>query len=153
MIILRKEQKDALRILLIQRQILGLVDHVKNHFPDETAGKSDDELFDQIMATLERAEKYGIKSECDVYQYINISMLYGADFDEKGDTAWTVDYLADEDVSSPTQRINRLFDEVVYRLEVEENSARIEKEFYGGSRDDEEGWDEDGEEDNEDGKL
>ncbi len=135
MLVLRKEQKDALRIPLIEKQIMGLVEHIKTNFPDETAGKTDDELFDRIKETLVRAEKYDIKAERDVYKYVNISMLYGADFDEAEETAWTADYLNDEAVSTPNMRINRLYEEVVCRLEVEENNARIEKEFYGGIAD------------------
>ncbi len=130
MLIIRKEQKNALQISLINRQILGLVDHAKNHFPDETAGKTDDELFDLIKVTLERAEKYDIKDERDVYKYINISMLYGADFDEQQETKWTVDYLSDEDVSSPSKRLDRLYQEIVHRFEIDEKNARIKKEFY-----------------------
>jgi hypothetical protein len=145
MITIRNEQKDALRMPLIIKQIRGLVEHVKTNFPDETAGETDDELFDRIKETLERAEKYDIRAERDVYKYINISMIYGADFDEKEETAWTVDYLNDEDVSSPTMRINRLYEEILYRLEVEENNARIEEKFYGdtGEKAEEEDWSDD----------
>lgn len=131
MIIIRNEQKDALRNPLTHKQILGLVDHIKSNFPDETAGKSDNELCDRVKETLSRAEKYDVKAERDVYKFINISMLYGADFDEKKETSWTAEYLTDEDVSTSGMRINRLYSEVLYRLKVKENNAEIYKRFYG----------------------
>ena len=130
MIILRNEQKDSLKIPLIHKQVLGLVAHIKKHFPRATAEKTDDELYDRIKKTVKGAEKYGIKAERDVFKYINISMLYGVDFDERPETAWTVKYLTHEDISSPSLRINRLYDEVVYRMKVDEKNALLLNKYY-----------------------
>ena len=95
------------------------------------------ELCERLAAVVRRAGKYGITSERDLHKYVNITLLHGPDFDEREETAWTVDYLTDPAVASPTQRIDRLHQEVGYRLEVEEHNAAIEKEFYGDDEDDE----------------
>lgn len=133
MLTIRRDQLDALRAPAVHELVLELVTHIKHHFPAETAGESDEDLYARVKATLHRAEKYGMQGKRDAYRYVDVSMLYGADFDERPVTAWTVDFLTDEDVSSPSQRMNRLFDEVSYRLEVEESNARVRGEFYGAS--------------------
>jgi hypothetical protein len=131
MLTIRREQMEAMRVPLIRRFHQGLLEHVKTNFLDEIKGKSDKELLEHIGQALKRAEGYGIKSERDLYLYINVSMLYGPHFDQEEETFWTRGYLADEDVSSPSQRMKRLYEEVVYRLEAEEKSAEIKKRFYG----------------------
>ena len=122
MLTIRREQFKALRVSLIRRFHQELLEHVKTNFVDETEGKSDKELLEHISQALKRAEVYGLKAERDLYKYINVSMLYGPNFDQE-ETAWTRDYLVDEDVSSPSQRMNRLCQEVVCRLDVEERTA------------------------------
>jgi len=131
MFTIRRKQLEALLVPLIRRFHQELLEHVKTHFVEETEGKSDKELLEHIGQALKRAEAYGLKAERDLYMYINVSMLYGPYFDQEEETAWTRDYLIDKDVSSPSQRINRLYEEVIYRLEVEEKSAEIKKRFYG----------------------
>jgi len=122
MLTIRREQFKALRVSLIRRFHQELLEHVKTNFVDETEGKSDKELLEHISQALKRAEVYGLKAERDLYKYINVSMLYGPNFDQE-ETAWTRDYLVDEDVSSPSQRMNHLCQEVVCRLDVEERTA------------------------------
>lgn len=131
MITIRQEQIEALRIPLIQQFCQELLEHVKIKFVEETEGKSDMELIEHIRQALKRAEVYGLKAERDLYMYINVSMLYGPRFDQQEVTAWTRDYLLDEDVSSQSQRMERLHEEVVYRLEAVEKSIEIKKRFYG----------------------
>jgi hypothetical protein len=143
MLTIRREQIEALRVPLIRRFHQELLEHVKTHFVEETEGKSDKEILEHIRQALKRAEVYGLKAERELYMYINVSMLYGADFDEQEETKWTADYLTDEDVSSPTLRMNRLYEEIVHRLEVDENNARIEKEFYRDRSDEEDDESED----------
>ncbi len=140
MLIIRKEQIDFLMAPKTHQLVHNLMDHAKQHFPEECAPKEDPDLYNQIADTVKRAKKYNIKNENDLYKYVNITMLYGPDFDEQEATQWTAEYLTDESVSSPCQRLNRLYEEIIYRLEVEENNAAIEKEFYGDGEE-EEDWD------------
>lgn len=142
MLTIRQAQIEALRSPMIRQFHQELLEHVKTCFVEETDGKSDKEILGHIRQTLKRAEVYGIKAEKDLYLYINVSMLYGVDFDEQEETKWTADYLTDEDVSSPTLRMNRLHEEIVRRLEVDENNARIEKEFYRDRSDEDDNTDE-----------
>ena len=131
MLKIRKEQMEVLKGPLIHPLILDLMDYVRQYFPEENTQKPDKELYDRLARTVCKAEKYGIRIEKDLYKFVNIAMLFNPDFDEQEETAWTVAFLTDRAVSSPTQRLNRLYEEVIYRLEVEENNTLIEKEFCG----------------------
>jgi len=127
MLTIRREQFKALRVPLIRRFHQELLEHVKTNFVEETEGKSDKELLEHIRQALKRAEAYGLKAERELYLYINVSMLYGPHFDQEEETAWTRDYLADEDVSSPSQRMSRLYEEVIHRLKMEEDNLETER--------------------------
>ena len=126
MLTIRKEQTEAMRRPLVEQRIVDLVAHVKQDFPEETRGQSDEELYDRIEETLKRAERYDITSDRDVYKYVNISMIYGIDFNEQDETDWTADYLTDQEVTNPTHRMDRLYSEVIRRLEAEERYAAVE---------------------------
>ena len=135
MLRIRAEQMEILRAPLVHRIVLNLVAHARQHFPEQCAAQSDQELYEQMADTVRRAEKYDITSERDLHKYVNITMVYGPGFDEQDETAWTVAYLTDPVVVLPSRRIDRLHEEVIYRLEVEENNTAIERGFYGNNED------------------
>jgi hypothetical protein len=117
MLTLRGEQIEILAAPRLERLYEDLVAHVRKDFPEETDGLSDERLLAHMRLVLKRARKYGIRAERDVYKYVNLSVLFGPYFDEKEETAWTKDYLLDEDISDPHQRMNRLYEEAIDRLE------------------------------------
>jgi len=136
---IRKAQADILRAPLIHNQLLELMAHLKKHFPDEAAALPDEALYERLKDTRLRSLKYGITSTKGLYQFVNVSMLYGADFDEQEETAWTKGFLEDEAVPNAAKRMNRLYEEVVHRLEIEESNAKIREKFYGESQSEEGG--------------
>ena len=133
MLIIRKEQIAALSETGRHRMILNIMAHVKEYFPEETEVVAEDELYERISRTIERAKPYGILAERDVYKFVDVSMIYGMEFDEAEETAWTKTYLTDPDIPGPRQRMDLLFDEVVHRLETEENNSAIAEAYYGNS--------------------
>lgn len=136
MLTIRSEQMEVLRGPFTHRIVLNLMAHARQHFPEECSHLSDEELREQMAETARRAEKYDITGERDLHKYVNITKIYDLDFDEQEETAWTVTYLTDPAVALPSQRIDRLHEEAIYRLEVEENNAAIEMEFYGDDEED-----------------
>lgn len=130
MLILRNEQIEATRSPARQKFYADLVLYIKNNFPKETEEKSEKDLLKLVEDTVNKAQTYDIKAERDLYTFVNIVMVYGFDFDDRKETIWTVAYLTDKKITSPSIRINRLYQEIVYRLKVEENNARIQQQFY-----------------------
>ena len=130
MLTIRKKQIQAMRPALVRRFLEKLLQHIRTFFEAECEGRSDEELLEHIQRALERAGAYGLVAERDLFQYVNVSMLHGPDFDQQPETTWTRDFLTDEDVPDPGQRMDRLFQEVVHRLEVVEQNARLRDRFY-----------------------
>ena len=122
MLKIREEQLAALRSTLVRSFHQKLLRHVREYFREETEDRGNGELLDHIRKTLERAGTYGLRAERDLFKYINISMIYGPDFDQKEETAWMREYLNDDDVPDPSQRLHRLHEAVIHRLRREENS-------------------------------
>jgi|WetSurMetagenome_2_1015567.scaffolds.fasta_scaffold349632_2 hypothetical protein len=117
---IRKEQMQALRAPLLARLHQELLLHVKKHFAKKIRERSDEELLNHIRRVVSRAFQYGFRSERQVYNYVNISMILGPDFDRAEEMQWTRKYLLDPK-KTPTIRIDGLFDELLRRLEAEED--------------------------------
>lgn len=131
MLTIRKKQIQAFEPPLRQRLHQKLLRHVRTHFVEETEGRTDQELLEHIGAAHLGAESYGIRAERDLYLYVNITVIHGLDFDRAEETAWTKEVLSDQTVSDPGQRMDRLYEAVIHRLEVEEANARTRERFYG----------------------
>jgi hypothetical protein len=127
MLTLRSEQIQILAAPKLEQFYKDLVVHVRKNFPGETDAFSDETLLAHMRLVLKRARKYGIRAERDVYKYVNLTMLFGAYFDEAEETAWSNALLTDKDVADPHQRMNRLYEEAVDRLERLEEE-RVERE-------------------------
>jgi hypothetical protein len=116
---IRKEQMQALREPLLARFHLQLLKHVRKHFADETAGESDGEILNHIRHAAGRAAHHGFTSERDVYNYVNISIILGPDFEEAEESQWTKKYLLDRN-AAPGKRIDGLHEELLQKLKEEE---------------------------------
>lgn len=131
MLTLRNKQMETLQRVPRKKLHRALLAHVKHYFPAQTARKNDFCLLTEIHKAHRRAATYGLKTEKEIYLFVNIAIVYGADFDQKEETAWTRAYLTDEDISSPGQRLDRLHEAVVARLEVAERLQGDERRSTG----------------------
>ena len=131
MLIIRKKQLETLRNPRLKQLHRDLLVHVKEHFQAEVAERTDQELLDHIRRALDQAAVYGLRAERDLYLFVNITLLYGLEFDRQDQTAWTREFLEDEAVSEPGQRLALLYDEIIHRLEHMERMPEIRKRFYG----------------------
>ncbi len=113
------------------RMRADLMEHAKSCFPDEISEMGEKAAYELIDQALTKAESYQIATERDLYKLFNIIMLYDIGFDEDPETEWMQAYLTDPDIPAVGDRVRRLYEEVVHRLEVEENNQKIEERFYG----------------------
>ncbi len=132
MLRIRREQMQAMRAPLRNKMRQDLMEHARSCFPDEVMEMGEEDTFKLIDDAMTKAESYEVASERDMYKLFNIIMLRGVDFDEDPDNEWMTAYLTDSEILNPSDRVHRLYEEVVRRLEVEENNRRIEEQFYGG---------------------
>ncbi|RON70897.1 hypothetical protein [Pseudomonas fluorescens] len=104
---------------------------LRENFPFELQAVDSDNLYKHIEAQLDRAAAYGFDSERDVCLYLNLAVACGWSFDQSPQNAWMHVMLNDQQVSTPSDRIRRLYDEYCHRCEVEENNRLLFSQFEG----------------------
>jgi hypothetical protein len=119
MLTIRKEQMQALSRVTIQEFEKDMAQHLTQFFPDESAAMGDKALRAHIRHAIARAKEYGVTSERDLCKYLNLTMVYGRDFDTDPELEWMRDFLTDPEVPDPSERMSRLYAETLYRFEPE----------------------------------
>ena len=111
MLTLRKEQVKVLGPLGMKSFEDRVVAHLHKIFPAEAQALGEPKLHDAIRYGTQRARSYSIVSERDVCKYIDLSILYGRDFDKDPNLPWAQSILENKAIRSPTTKVDRLFRE------------------------------------------
>jgi len=101
---MRREQMDAFRRESIREFEDGVARHVERCFPDRWAALGEGGVRQVIQRGVERAAVYGIVAERDVCKFIDLMLVFGADFDQE--RAWARQIL--EVKGDPFARMRRL---------------------------------------------
>ena len=105
--IIRKEQMAAFRQLALKSFEDRAAAHIRSEFSAETRGTDDQSLRSFIQTGILRAGKHRITREPDVGTFLDVMVLFGADFDESPRTRWAGEMLGDPG-SSPQQKVEGL---------------------------------------------
>jgi hypothetical protein len=89
---IRREQAQAFREEALRDFEDRVLAHAGRCFPDRTASLGEDAVRHLIRRGVERAACYGIVAERDVCMYVDLMLVFGADFDREN--AWARDILA-----------------------------------------------------------
>ena len=119
MLTIRKAQIQALGRVVMQEFEKDMLQHLEQFFPDESSAMGDKALRELIRHAIARAKDYGLTSERDLCKYLNLTMVYGRDFDTDPELEWMRGFLTDPDVLDPSERMSRLYAESLHRLEQE----------------------------------
>ena len=112
-----------------ERFIDKMVLYLRKQFSEETAAYSDKTLRARIRNELTGARRFHLISERALCYFLNLSIIYGEGFIDREDALWMQDYLTDPDVPDPNERMYRLYQAVIKRMEVEADHQRIMAEF------------------------
>ncbi len=132
MLIIRKEQLKAFSNTQERRFTTEMVEHLKTNFPAETEEMDSDALHEYVETAFEAAKKYEITSRQDLCRFLNLTMFYGMEFEDNKDKHWMHEYLVDPEISSPGRRLERLYKECVYRLELDARNQEIRERYKHG---------------------
>lgn len=116
MIVIRKEQMDALARLARLRFEDRIVDHFTSEYPRETrqaGGPS--QIRKVVQGGLERAEVYGFKTEKQVILFVALLFMLGCDFDTDPQMPWAKQ-INSKTVRNPELRINMVYEAAVEYL-------------------------------------
>ena len=114
--------RQAQMKLFADREVLKfedwMVSHIRKFFPRATARRDETQLRALIRSGIQRAADHGIRSRRGVCKYIDLMVVFGADFDVHPDHPWAARAL--RDWKSEDGRIDALF-----RAGVREERARL----------------------------
>jgi hypothetical protein len=110
MLIVRREQMDALDAHARDRFIGVMTRHLTGAFPERCASLGDDRLRGLIEKGMTKADAYGLVAEQDVAGLIHFMFESHPEFDQHPAFAWAVEALSDA-MREPTERVDRLFAE------------------------------------------
>lgn len=125
---IRSEQEAVLRQSITGRVERELRAHVEQHFPRRCAQLDEEDLEAFLRRAVACAQRRGLRGTRDLYAYVSLSMLYGAELGATEDTLWMRDYL-DDPHCDPPQRIARLYTRVLKDLEQQEAERRAQEVF------------------------
>jgi len=103
--------------------------HLRQQFPDETKERNDAELQQQIRNEIRTAKTFELISERDIVLYLHLGMMYGPGFIENEQNAWMLGYLEDVEVPSVSDRMQRLYQTVIQKLELESENRKVRARF------------------------
>jgi hypothetical protein len=109
MLKIRKEQVEGLRQLAVQDFVNRMITHVGKFFPQQSAALGEATTRETIGYGINRARSYGIVAERDVCKYIDLTVVFGRDFDRDKKLPWARSVLEDRTLRGPSDRTDRLY--------------------------------------------
>jgi hypothetical protein len=109
MLKIRTEQFEAFQNYSRAQFEKSMVSHLRERFLAETAGLSDDGLLGKVQEGMKQAKCYGIETEAHIRSYLELTMIYGADFDRSPNTPWAGRILRDHRLTAD-DKIQKLED-------------------------------------------
>jgi len=109
MLTLRPEQLQKFSDAAVKRFEDGMVVHLKKFFPEECAALGEVKLRQLIQHGIVRARLYGVTGRRDVCNYIDIMLVFGANFDIDPNLPWARQLLTNARVTDPSARMRRLY--------------------------------------------
>jgi len=126
MLLIRQAQLNAMMDAQRADFVQEMCRHLLAHFRPQLAVLDATDLRKCVSRTLDRAMKYGFTTRQEYCRYLNLAALYGWQFDEDPQYRWMRDYLTDSGIGRPVDRLDRLIDACLERLEIEEFGLNLD---------------------------
>ncbi len=115
MLIVRKEQMEALDAAMLESFFRRMVVHLRQVFPAETGSLDDAALRTFVRRGVERAKELGITAERDAARFVDLALVLGADSLDRPLPTWIAATLGDRSLGA-SSRMDALFAEVAGRI-------------------------------------
>jgi hypothetical protein len=106
MLTIREEQLRAFRKVEVQKFVDQAAIHVGKFFPKQCRELGHDKLRELIRDGIQTGSRYGITGKADVLKYIDLTVLFGRDFDVNPELPWAAETLKSE--NRPNDKIESL---------------------------------------------
>ncbi len=110
MLIIRKEQMDALSDHMEEGFVDRVFAHLKEFWPEKFEEMGEEAVRESIHDAMDIARELGIVNEYDVARYMDLVYEFDWPADEKPDTPWAEEILNDAELEG-TVKMDRLYEE------------------------------------------
>ncbi len=111
MLVIRAEQIRIFEQQDLERFELRMLEHLVEFFPVRCGGLGQEEIRQTIRHAVQRAALFGIVIERDVAKYVDLTVIFGKNFDSDPALPWVGRILGSPETENGTDRINRLWTE------------------------------------------
>ena len=112
MLRIRRKQMAAFAVHMRRQFEARVVAHVRRFLRRECAALGTEGVRDGVRYGIERAEAHGLAIERDVCRYVDLTFVFGRDFDTAPEHGWARAILDDEKFEGqPSARMQHLWDE------------------------------------------
>ena len=125
MLVIRREQMAALSSNMRTSFEPRVMRHLKKNFPEQCKALGDVQLREFVDYGVQRASDHGFITEADTCKYIDLMFVFGRDFDMDPDLPWAVTILHDPRLFGSRDRMDRLFDAAMEKLEADDASEPV----------------------------
>ncbi len=125
--IIRDGQKEAFQAADCGRFQAACIGHLRETYPDETEGKSNEEMDNLVHDGVGAAARYGIRRETNVLRFIELRLALGDDFEKEEGGEWAAEILNDESLEEP-EKTDRLYLAAMSRERDEREQEEAENE-------------------------
>ncbi|OQY28744.1 MAG: hypothetical protein B6244_06175 [Candidatus Cloacimonetes bacterium 4572_55] len=113
MLVIRKQQMDALSQVVMDTFEDRMVAHLYDTFPEKCAEMGESSVREDIQYGVQRSAQYGIEAERDVCRYIDVMFVLGRDFDNDPSLPKIRAILIDQNIKYARTRMDTIFELIV----------------------------------------
>jgi hypothetical protein len=105
---IRPEQDKALSDYMLRSFKKRVLAHLRKCFPKKCEAMDTEKLMELIREGIKRSRSYGIETERNVMEFIDLMVVFGRNFDTDKTYPQAAKILADKDADGP-KKIDRLY--------------------------------------------
>lgn len=105
MLRIRKEQMEVLGQMVLRQFERRVVAYLMQQYPEEAKRRGEEGLLALVRRSRDRARTYELDSEAAVVAWVELSLIYGEDFDTR--EPWAC-YILQEASLEPPEKLRRL---------------------------------------------
>jgi len=109
-LIIRKEQMDALSNYMLESFVNSMVAHLIEVWPERYQEMGELKVRESIYHAIDRAREAGIETEYDVERYIDLIYKFDWSTDEEPDAPWALEILNNTELDGST-KMDRLWEQ------------------------------------------
>lgn len=107
---------------------------IRREFALRVSPLADDQLTELVARAIQQADCHDFKTDLDLFRYLCICVCFGWDFHQRAELSWMQTMLEDSQVSNPSDRMARLYQACLRRLEINVCNVREHQAFMEDSR-------------------